>query len=112
MQLRSFVGRNARTLLALGFLVVLVGDIFGAHGFLAMRRTQREIEQVSKEIQQLTEDNRKLADQVKTLKTDPKAIERIAREEMGLARPGELIYKLPAQPPKPAPAGKPNTPER
>ncbi len=112
MQLRSFVRHNARTLLALAFLVVLLGDIFSTHGFLAMQRTQREIEQVSKEIQQLTEDNRKLAGEVKALKTDPKAIERIAREEMGLARPGELIYKLPAQPPKPAAPSKPDSPKQ
>jgi cell division protein FtsB len=36
-----------------------------------------------------------LTEQVNALKSDPKSIERIAREEMGLARPGELIFKLP-----------------
>jgi cell division protein FtsB len=30
---------------------------------------------------------------VKSLKTDPAAIEHIAREENGLARPGEFIFK-------------------
>jgi cell division protein FtsB len=41
---------------------------------------------------------------VKSLKTDPQAIERIAREEMGLARPGEYIFKTA---PKPADASIP-----
>ncbi len=40
-------------------------------------------------------ENKSLSSQVNSLKTDPKAIERIAREGMGLARPGEIIYKLP-----------------
>jgi cell division protein FtsB len=32
---------------------------------------------------------------VKDLKTDPRAIEKIAREELILARPGEIIIKIP-----------------
>ncbi len=57
--------------------------------------TQREIEQIREQIGKLNNENHSLSGQVNSLKTDPKAIERIAREEMGLARPGEIIYKLP-----------------
>jgi cell division protein FtsB len=32
---------------------------------------------------------------VRDLKTDPHKIERIARDELGLARPGEVIIKIP-----------------
>lgn len=98
---QSFLRRNARTILAMLLLALLVHDIFGAHGFLAMRRTQKEIEQLRREIQKVNEENRALAGQVKALKTDPRMIERIAREEMGLARPGEIIFKLPAPPTAP-----------
>jgi len=35
---------------------------------------------------------------VQALRSDPKAVERIAREEMGLARPGEMIFKIPDNP--------------
>jgi cell division protein FtsB len=93
--------------LALGFLVI--HDIFGAHGVLAMRRTQKEALQIRQEIQRLDEENRKLRDRVKALKTDPSAIEGIARD-MGLARPGEFIFKLPAKPGDPAStSSKPQT---
>ena len=101
----SFSRRNARTLLAVAVAALLVQDIFGTHGFLAMRRTQKEIARLRQEIQQVNAENRELAAQVKALKTDPRMIERIAREEMGLARPGELIFKLPA--PAPAPGKAP-----
>jgi len=77
---------------------LLVQDIFGAHGFLAMRRTQKEIDRLRREIQQVIAENRELDAQVEALKSDPKLIERIAREELGLARKGELIFKLPAPP--------------
>jgi cell division protein FtsB len=91
----TFLRRNARQILGLALFAMLVHDIFGTHGFIAMRRTQKEIEQMRDEIGRINNENKSLADQVNSLKTDPKAIERIAREEMGLARPGELIFKLP-----------------
>ncbi|HXN21854.1 MAG TPA: septum formation initiator family protein [Candidatus Dormibacteraeota bacterium] len=93
----GFFRRNARILLGAVLLLVFVHDIFGAHGFMAMRRTQKEIERVRVEIERLETENEQLAEQVHALKSDPKLIERIAREEMGLARPGEIIIKLPAK---------------
>ncbi len=91
----AYLRQNARQILGLALFALLVHDIFGAHGFVAMRRTQKEIEQIREQIGNLNEENKSLADQVTSLKSDPKAIERIAREEMGLARPGEMIFKLP-----------------
>ena len=49
---------------------------------------------MQQEINQLDEENRQLQESVQSLKSDPAAIERIAREEMGLARPGEYIFKI------------------
>ncbi len=92
----SFLQRNLRTILAVAVLGLFIHDIFGSHGFLAMRRTQRQIAELRQEILQLDNENHSLGDQVNALKTDPKAIERIARDDMGLARPGEYIFKLPA----------------
>jgi cell division protein FtsB len=89
------VRRNARPILVLALFALLLHDIFGVGGFLAMRRTQKEIKEIRDQIGRIKTENKSLTDQVTALKTDPKAIERIAREEMGLARPGELIYKLP-----------------
>ncbi|MGB6198614.1 MAG: septum formation initiator family protein [Candidatus Acidiferrales bacterium] len=92
----SWLARNARSLLLLALAALCVHDIFGAHGFIAMRRTAREIDAARDEISKLDTENRALADQVGALKSDPRIIERIAREEMGLARPGEMIFKVPA----------------
>jgi cell division protein FtsB len=71
-----------------------------------MRRTQKEIEQIREQIGKMNDENKSLAEEVNSLKTDPKSIERIAREEMGLARPGEMIFKLP----DPAKSGDPQEP--
>ena len=95
IEAEAYLRRNARQILGLALFALLVHDIFGAHGFIAMRRTQKEIEEIRQQIGKINTENKSLSDQVNSLKTDPKAIERIAREEMGLARPGELIYKIP-----------------
>lgn len=96
--LRDFFRRNVNWFLAGGLALLLLQDIFGTHGVLAMDRTQKETAEIQKEIDRLDAENRQLQERVKALKTDPAAIERIAREEMGLARPGEYIFKIPAQP--------------
>jgi len=99
----TFWQGNLRTILAVAVLGLFIHDIFGSHGFLAMRRTQKQISQFREEILQLNSENQSLNDQVNALKTDPKLIERIARDDMGLARPGEYIFKFPASPDASAP---------
>jgi len=97
MQLRKFLRQNAAAFLWTGLALLVVQDVFGTHGVLAMRRSQREAGEIRKEIQKLNDENRQLQDRVKDLKSDPQAIEEIARKEMGLAKPGELIFKLPVK---------------
>ena len=87
--------QHGRALLALLVLVLLVHDIFGTHGFLAMRRKQQEIKKVITDLDQLNKENLQLEQEVRELKTDPRKIEKIARDELGLARPGEVIIKIP-----------------
>jgi cell division protein FtsL len=84
-----------RALLGLCVFGLFLHDIFGAHGFLAMRRTKQEIERVQGEIARLNKENTELSQEVKALKSDPHKIESIARDELGLAKPGEVIIKIP-----------------
>jgi len=83
------------TLLVLLLAVFVVHDIFGTHGYLAMRRTRNEIKKVQADLDQLNKENVQLEREVIELKTDPHKIEKIARDELGLARPGEVIIKIP-----------------
>jgi cell division protein FtsB len=92
-QLGAFLRRNLYWFLIAGFVLLLLQDIFGTHGVLAMRRSQAEARKIQQEITQLDAENKKLQDHVKDLKTDPSTMECIAREDFGLARPGELIFK-------------------
>jgi cell division protein FtsB len=91
----TFWTQYGRAILVLCVFALFIHDIFGTHGFLAMRRTKLEIERVQKEISRLAKENAELSDEVKSLKTDPHKIESIARDELGLAKPGDVIIKIP-----------------
>jgi cell division protein FtsB len=92
---QSLLSHYGPALIGLLVLVLVVHDIFGTHGYLAMRRTQQEIKKVTKNLDQLNKENSELEQEVRELKTDPHKIEKIARDELGLARPGEVIIKIP-----------------
>lgn len=105
-QFGKFTRQYGRILLALCVAALLVHDVFGPHGFLAMQRTKNEIARVQADLDRLNQENEKLAEEVKALKSDPHKIESIARDELGLAKSGEVIIKIPQAPPQPAAARK------
>jgi len=92
---RQFARRNLSVLLGVGLLLLVVQDVFGTHGVLAMRRSKKEASDIQREINRLESENCRMEEGVESLKSDPQTIERIARDEMGLAKPGEYIFKLP-----------------
>jgi cell division protein FtsB len=94
-RLSALLKRYGREILGLLVVVMIVHDVFGTHGFLAMRRTQSEIKKVQANLDKLSKENEALEREVKDLKSDPRLIEKIARDELGLARPGEVIIRIP-----------------
>jgi cell division protein FtsB len=96
-KIRSLLQHYGRGLLGLLIAVMIVHDVFGTHGFLAMRRTQGEIKKVKADLDQLSKENATLEQEVKDLKSDPRLIEKIARDDLGLARPGEIIIRIPQE---------------
>src|SRR5262245_10636946 len=96
-----------RALLGICVFGLFLHDIFGAHGYLAMRRTKLEIQRVQGEIDRLNQENTDLSQEVKALKSDPHKIESIARDELGLAKPGEVIIKIPRDQQLKSPKQKP-----
>jgi cell division protein FtsB len=89
---------HSNILLVLLCSILLLQDVFGAHGLMAMRQSQRETARVRQEIKLLDDQNRQAEQRIRALQTDPRTIECIARERMGLARPGENVFKLPGSP--------------
>jgi cell division protein FtsB len=109
-RLREFAKANVRTIFLIGFVLLALQDIFGTHGVVAMRKSQKEAAQIRDEIKQLNDENRQLDLRVKDLKSDPQAVEEIARQDMGLARPGEYIFKVAPKSPDASGSQGPSSP--
>lgn len=69
---------------------------FGPSGYRALLQKRQEVQQQLTRIQALEAQNRDLNQAVRALRSDPNAIEAIAREQLHLARPGEVVYTYPA----------------
>lgn len=89
----DFFRRNALYFLIAGLVLLIVQDIFGTHGVLAMRRSQVEAQQIRSEIKKLDDENKRLEDNAKDLNSDPATIEGQARAN-GLKRPGEVVFQI------------------
>ena len=74
--------------------------IFGEHGFLDLNFLKKERDQLAEKNEQLSHQNLSLSVEVDRLKHDPKYIENIARQELGMVAEDELILK-PQRLPKP-----------
>jgi cell division protein FtsB len=87
--------------LSLVFVGSALAAVFGDSGFLDLRRRHREIEELTKEVERRKAEVAAMDLHVKRLQTDPTAIERIAREDLGLVAPGEITFLLPREGPAP-----------
>ena len=101
MALRTRLATVAVALLAIWLFVHVV---FGANGMVIYRSKRAEYRALEKEINQLEKENDEFSKQVNQLKSDPKRIEREAREQFHYARPGEVIYVTPEAPPQALPS--------
>jgi len=79
-------------LIIIGMIVLdaLVGD----RGLMATLRARREYHELAGTIANQRLENARLADQARRLRDDPRAIEEVARRELGLIRPGEKVFIL------------------
>ncbi len=98
MRRRVFAVRHKLATLAVGLLICVLGYhvVFGANGLFVYEQKRKESRALQGQILDLDRQNAALEQQIKALKSDPQAIEKEARERLRYARPGEVIYTLPA----------------
>jgi cell division protein FtsL len=103
MRKRNYVkadrsSRRARwktPLIAAGVLLVLyfiITRVVGEMGVVKYYRMRAQRTALTEEISKLKQDNLRLRKEVSSLKNDSAYIERVARDKLGLARPGEIVY--------------------
>jgi cell division protein FtsB len=94
----AYAARRKLGTAAVGLLAVwmFVHVMFGPNGMIVYQRKRTEYNRLQKDIQVLQKQNQHYSQQIKALKSDPKAIEKAAREELRYARPGEVVYVVPS----------------
>ena len=102
------VWRPAGTVVAVALALLLTWHVFNTkNGVTVWYQKRAEDRQLQREINDLEQENARLRQQIERLKSDPNAIEQAARERLHYAKPGEVIYALPAETKtQPAGAGK------
>lgn len=90
--------RRKLATICVGALILFLGYhvVFGANGLLVYRQKRRQSHEIQHQIENMQRQNKALEKQIKALKSDPQAIEKEARESLHYARPGEVVYTLPA----------------
>lgn len=92
---RKTLKRNAIFALALLSLVMFMHEIFGRNGYMTLREQKKEYRQLQQQIQTISGQNQQLEQKIHALKNNPEAVEKQARDQLHLAKPGEIIYMLP-----------------
>lgn len=72
---------------------------FSAQGIAGFRKQNEQVEEMKKRILQLKEDNQQLFDRIQSFKRNPRAQEKMIREQLGWARETELIVEFPSHEP-------------
>ena len=79
--------------LFLSFIVLAIA-LFRPGGVLEVYQLSERVQVTEEEISALGEENAELKGEIETLRGDPRTLERIAREELGLVKPGETVYEF------------------
>ena len=93
--MQGLVSRIAIGVFGLLTVAMILLAVFDERGALAVQKRRQELEQLNKEIAKAAEDNDSHRKTIEELRHDRRAIERRAREELKLVKPGEIVIELP-----------------
>lgn len=92
------------TLKAVVLLAAVLSIVFGAsflfsdRGLHELQHARTRVATLRAEIAQLEAENARLRAEIESVKKSSYAVERIAREDLGMSRQGEIVYMLPKKP--------------
>ena len=73
-------------------IVLVVDALVGDKGLMESMRAREQYREVAASLEASRRENARMREEVRRLKEDPAAIESLAREELGLIRPGEVLF--------------------
>jgi cell division protein FtsB len=76
-------------------VAMLLLAVFNDKGALQVRAQAKKLAAIQTEIANLDAENKQLHAEIQALRTDPTTIEKFAREELKLVKPGEIVLVTP-----------------
>ena len=76
-------------------LVFLISFVFSDRGLPELQHARTRVANLHADIARLESDNARLRAEIDSVKKSTYAVERIAREDLGMSRKGEVVYMLP-----------------
>ena len=84
--------KSLQVLLLFVTLVLIINALIGERGLMETARARRTHAELAAAIEHLRTENSRLRDDARRLLSDPATIEALARQELGLIRPGEILF--------------------
>ena len=75
-------------------LVLIVDALVGEKGLMESMNARRQYRQLQGSLEELRRENAALREEMRRLNEDPATIESLARQDLGLIRPGEVVFIL------------------
>jgi len=97
--MQGLVSRIAIGVFGLLTVAMILLAIFDDRGALAIREKRQQLEELNRDIDDATQRNEELRGEIDALRSDPKAIEKRAREQLKLLKPGEIVIQTPEDSP-------------
>ena len=72
--------------------VLMANALVGDRGLLALRRARHDRAKLASTVVDLRQENSRLREKAQRLSNDPAEIESLARHELGLVQPGEVLF--------------------
>ena len=77
------------------FVVFAISFVFSDRGLPELQHARTRVTALQANIAKLEAENARLRAEIESVKKSSYAIERIAREDLGMSKKGELVYMLP-----------------
>ncbi len=92
--MRVQMNRFLTVMLTLACIVIAVVSFFSTNGYQDMKEFQSDLAVIEAENRQLQLENGRLSRQIRRLKEDKAYLDYLARKELGMVRPNDVILQF------------------
>jgi cell division protein FtsB len=93
--MQAVIVRIALAVFGLLTVAMLLLAVFNDKGLIEVHDRAKKLSAIESEIGKVDSENKQLTAEIQALRSDPNAIEKLAREELKLVKPGEVVLVTP-----------------